>query len=96
MSTETKPPMNFETALAHLGAYLEGGDELGEVSKEDASAALDHLRTRLQESERLVSECADVLAEVCEESENTLSGVSPIRKQLLEALQAYQAAGPEN
>jgi hypothetical protein len=35
---------NVETALAHLEAYMNGGDELGDVSEADAVAALAYLR----------------------------------------------------
>lgn len=32
--------MNFETAIGHLEAYINGGDELGTVSEADATAAI--------------------------------------------------------
>lgn len=36
--------MNTETALAHLEAFIAGGDELGDVSESDALAALEFVR----------------------------------------------------
>lgn len=39
---------DIKTALANLSAYIEGGDELGDVSEQDAIAALKLITRKLE------------------------------------------------
>ena len=48
-------------ALDHLEAYIAGSDEAGDVSEEDAMAALDLLRTRTKGMERALKQLASTV-----------------------------------
>lgn len=61
--------MTTDTAIAHLEAFIAGGDELGEVSKEDALTALrtieaerDALRA---ENEKVLEALVDMVGQHC-------------------------------
>jgi hypothetical protein len=53
--------MNTETALAHLEAFIAGGDELGDVPEDDAIEALQSIRETLEKQEKEIERLRAVL-----------------------------------
>lgn len=58
------PQHDLPTAQAHLSAYFNGGDELGEVPHADAVAALESLNIHVARMQCVIGASSEVLTAV--------------------------------
>ena len=73
-------------AIAHLEAYIDGGDELGDVSEEDATTALSLVQERLTQYQRALGRLHLAVAMDMRHSENAYGRADETLQELCAAL----------